>query len=64
MKREFTHTPLPAAAAIIVKEGKILIIKRGFPPNEGKWSIPGGVIEVGEEARDAAVRDAATEESR
>jgi len=49
--------PIAAAAAVIVREGKILIIKRKFPPNEKKWSIPGGVIEIGEPVREAAVRE-------
>jgi 8-oxo-dGTP diphosphatase len=57
MKREFPEMPIAAAAAVIVREGKILIIQRGFPPNEKKWSIPGGVIEIGEPAREAAVRE-------
>jgi 8-oxo-dGTP diphosphatase len=57
MKREFPEMPIAAAAAVIVREGKILIIKRRFPPNEKKWSIPGGVIEIGEPAREAAVRE-------
>lgn len=57
MRREFPDAPIPAAAAVVVQGGRVLLIKRGFPPNEGKWSIPGGVIEVGEEARDAAVRE-------
>ena len=57
MKREFPEMPIAAAAAVVVKEGKILIIKRNFDPNRGKWSIPGGVIEVGETVRESAVRE-------
>jgi ADP-ribose pyrophosphatase YjhB (NUDIX family) len=57
MKREFPEMPIAAAAAVIVREGKIFIIKRRFPPNEKKWSIPGGVIEIGEPVREAAVRE-------
>lgn len=57
MKREFPEMPIAAAAAVIVREGRILIIRRGFPPNEKKWSIPGGVIEIGEPSREAAARE-------
>lgn len=39
----------------------MLLVKRGHPPLMGEWSIPGGVLEVGETLREAAVREAMEE---
>ena len=38
-----------------------MLVKRAHPPIQGQWSIPGGVLEVGEMVRDAAVREAREE---
>jgi mutator protein MutT len=43
--------------AIIVEQGRVLLVKRGHPPLAGEWSIPGGLLEVGETLREAAVRE-------
>jgi ADP-ribose pyrophosphatase len=40
-----------------VQEGKILLIKRGSEPGRGKWSIPGGVVELGETLEKAVIRE-------
>lgn len=47
--------------AIIVEEDRVLLVKRGHAPLMGEWSIPGGVLEVGETLREAAVREALEE---
>jgi ADP-ribose pyrophosphatase YjhB (NUDIX family) len=60
-KREYPETPLIGVGAIIVEDGRVLLVKRGHPPLAGKWSIPGGVLEVGELLREAAVREASEE---
>jgi len=49
--------PLVAASAIIFKEEKLLLIKRANEPSKGKWSIPGGIIELGETIYEAARRE-------
>lgn len=41
--------------------GKILLIKRAFKPYKGRWALPGGYIEYGEKAEEAAVREAKEE---
>jgi 8-oxo-dGTP diphosphatase len=41
--------------------GRVLLIKRGHPPLMGEWSIPGGILELGETVREAAVREALEE---
>jgi ADP-ribose pyrophosphatase len=49
--------PVPAVAAIIVKNHEILLIKRGAEPGAGKWSIPGGSMEIGETIEEAVKRE-------
>jgi len=61
MKREYPDGPLVGVGAIIIDRGQVLLVKRGHPPLAGEWSIPGGVLEIGEMLRDAAVREAAEE---
>lgn len=61
MQREYPDRPLVGVGAIIVEGGRVVLVKRGHPPLEGEWSIPGGVLEVGETVREAAVREAREE---
>lgn len=55
--REYPTKPLIGVGAVAVKNGKILLIKRAFDPGAGKWSVPGGLVEVGERLSDACVRE-------
>jgi ADP-ribose pyrophosphatase YjhB (NUDIX family) len=55
--REYPRYAIAAVGCVVVKDGKILLVKRGYPPREGMWAIPGGVIEVGETVVEAAVRE-------
>jgi ADP-ribose pyrophosphatase YjhB (NUDIX family) len=43
--------------AVIVRDGKALLIKRGHEPRKGEWSLPGGIVEVGESLLDALRRE-------
>jgi 8-oxo-dGTP diphosphatase len=61
MKREYPDFPLVGVGAIIIENGRVLLVKRGQPPLAGEWSIPGGVLEVGETLREAAIREAREE---
>jgi len=61
MKREYPDQPLVGVGAIIIEGDRVLLVKRGHPPLAGEWSIPGGVLEVGETLREAAVREALEE---
>jgi len=61
MKREYPDAPLVGVGAVIVEKGRVVLVKRGHPPLAGQWSIPGGVLEVGERLREAAVREAMEE---
>jgi mutator protein MutT len=61
MKREYPNYPLVGVGAIIIEQDRVVLVKRGHPPLAGEWSIPGGVLEVGETLRQAAVREALEE---
>ena len=61
MKREFPEVPLVGVGAIIIEGDRVVLVKRAHPPIQGQWSIPGGVLEVGELVREAAVREAREE---
>ena len=60
-KREYPDSPLVGVGAIIIDDGRVLLVKRGHPPLAGEWSIPGGVLELGETLREAAIREAREE---
>jgi ADP-ribose pyrophosphatase YjhB (NUDIX family) len=61
MKREYPESPLVGVGAVIVKENRVLLIRRGTPPLLGEWSLPGGVLECGETLREAVAREAREE---
>ncbi|HEX6504441.1 MAG TPA: NUDIX hydrolase [Terriglobales bacterium] len=61
LKREYPEAPLIGVGAIIIENGRVLLVKRAHPPLVGEWSIPGGVLEVGELLREAAIREAKEE---
>jgi 8-oxo-dGTP diphosphatase len=57
MKRLYPDQPVVGIGAVIVGEGKIVLIKRGNEPSKGKWSIPGGHVELGENLEAAVIRE-------
>jgi 8-oxo-dGTP diphosphatase len=63
MKREYPESPLVGVGAVIIDAGRVLLVKRGHAPLLGEWSIPGGLLEVGETVRQAVVREAQEETS-
>ena len=62
-KREYPKQPLIGVGAIIIEGDKVVLIKRGHAPLIGEWSIPGGVLEVGETMREGVIREAREETS-
>ncbi len=49
--------PKVAAAVLVEREGKILLVRRVNEPQRGKWSLPAGFIDAGEDPKEAAVRE-------
>jgi 8-oxo-dGTP diphosphatase len=61
MNREYPQCPLVGVGAIILNEGRVVLVKRGRAPLRGEWSIPGGLLETGETLREGAQREAREE---
>ena len=61
MQREYPQQPLVGVGAIIIADGRVALIKRGKAPLLGEWSIPGGMLEVGETLRQGVEREAVEE---
>lgn len=61
MRRDYPIRPIVGVGAVIIQDGKIILVKRQAEPGRGRWSIPGGTVHVGEKVRDAAVREAKEE---
>lgn len=57
MRREYPDAPIVAVGAVVMHDGKFLLVRRRNPPSQGMWSIPGGVMEVGETFQDTARRE-------
>ncbi len=56
--REYPAHPLVGVGALIHdREGRVLLIKRKFEPNKGRWSLPGGLLETGEALIEAGRRE-------
>ncbi len=56
-KREYPDRPLVGVGGVVIAAGKALLIKRAGPPLEGQWSIPGGMLELGETLKDGVHRE-------
>jgi len=61
MQREHPKQPLVGVGALIIERGRAVLIKRGKAPLLGEWSIPGGMLELGETLREGAEREALEE---
>lgn len=56
-RRRYPPKPIVGVGILIQDENKYLLIKRAAKPDAGLWTIPGGIVELGETAKDAAVRE-------
>ena len=56
-KSEDSRRPQAAVGVVCLRGDEVLLIRRGQPPLQGDWSLPGGRIEWGERAEDAALRE-------
>ena len=59
--RKFPERPIVGVGAVIVSAGRVVLVKRRFEPLAGRWSLPGGVVELGETLTEAAAREAKEE---
>jgi mutator protein MutT len=56
-EREFPELPRLAVGAVVVDQGRVLLVRRGQEPLKGHWSLPGGALELGESLEDGLVRE-------
>ncbi|OGD52485.1 hypothetical protein A3K81_02735 [Candidatus Bathyarchaeota archaeon RBG_13_60_20] len=59
--RLYPERPIVGVGVLIEKDGRYLLIRRAADPDKGMWSVPGGLVEIGERVRDAALREAMEE---
>lgn len=57
VEREFPQTPLVGVGAVVVHNGRVLLVRRGSEPLKGHWTLPGGMLEVGEALTAGAIRE-------
>jgi 8-oxo-dGTP diphosphatase len=57
VKRLYPDQPVVGIGSVIIQDGKIALIKRGNEPSKGKWTIPGGLVELGESLEAAVIRE-------
>ncbi len=57
VKRHYPDHPVVGVGAVILRGGEILLLQRGNEPARGQWTIPGGVVEVGESLDAALLRE-------
>lgn len=53
--------PIPAVGAVIVNQDHVVLVQRGQPPAQGQWTLPGGVVELGESPAEAIRREVCEE---
>ncbi len=51
------RAPVVGVGGVAILDGKVVLIRRGKPPLEGRWTIPGGTVELGETLVEALVRE-------
>ena len=57
MKRLYPYQPIVGVGGVIISGGKILLEKRKNEPSRGKWTIPGGLVDLGEKLEHAVMRE-------
>jgi ADP-ribose pyrophosphatase len=55
--REYPDHPRVGVGAIVLREGRVLLIRRGAAPAVGLWAIPGGGLRIGETLQEGAERE-------
>ncbi len=62
-RREFPDRPVVGVGGVVILDGRALLIRRGSEPLKGQWSIPGGILELGETLIEAVCRELREETS-
>ena len=57
MSREYPDYPRVGVGAVILHEDRVLLVRRGKSPSFGKWTLPGGLVELGETTTEAIARE-------
>ncbi len=57
MRREYPERPIVGVGVVVLSRAGVLLIKRGKPPRQGGWSLPGGAQELGETVEETARRE-------
>jgi ADP-ribose pyrophosphatase YjhB (NUDIX family) len=57
LQREFPEAPIVGVGAVVVDRQGVLLVQRGHEPSKGKWSLPGGILELGESLADGVARE-------
>jgi 8-oxo-dGTP diphosphatase len=60
-QREYPERPVVGVGGVVISQGRVLVVRRGTPPLEEEWSIPGGMLEVGETLVEGVRRELAEE---
>ena len=55
--RQYPERPVVGVGAVIVRDGQVLIVKRRYEPLAGRWSLPGGTLELGETLESGLIRE-------
>jgi 8-oxo-dGTP diphosphatase len=61
VSREYPSHPRVGVGAVILDGRRVLLVKRGGQPSAGKWSLPGGLVDLGETTVEAIAREVAEE---
>ncbi len=56
-RRHYPVRPHIGVGVLLIRDDQLLLIKRKYDPDAGRWSIPGGHLELGEKVQDAAIRE-------
>lgn len=57
MSREYPDAPRVGVGAVVLHRGRVLLVRRGREPSLGKWSLPGGLVQLGETTAEAVRRE-------
>ncbi len=57
MNREYPERPMVGVGGVVVRNGQVLLVRRGQEPLKGEWSVPGGMVSVGERLEEAVRRE-------